>query len=84
MQMLGLKILRKKMNYTQKMIATELSMSREAISLYETGHRSPSVETLLKMSECLNVSVNFLITGKEFASKKDHIKNFPQSKEDNV
>lgn len=41
-------------------------MSREALSYYENGKRSPDVEMLVKLSQYFNVSVDYLITGKEF------------------
>ncbi len=69
MQMIGLKEIRKKKNLNQQKIALDLSISREAISYYENGKRSPSVETLVMLSNYFNVSIDYLITGKEFTKK---------------
>ena len=69
MQMIGLKEIRKKKNLNQHKIALDLSISREAISYYENGKRSPSVETLVLLSNYFNVSIDYLITGKEFTKK---------------
>ncbi len=69
MQMIGLKEIRKKKNLNQQKIALDLSISREAISYYENGKRSPSVETLVLLSNYFNVSIDYLITGKEFTKK---------------
>ena len=69
MEMLGLKEIRKKKNLNQQKIALDLSISREAISYYENGKRSPSVETLVLLSNYFNVSIDYLITGKEFTKK---------------
>lgn len=69
MQMIGLKEIRKKKNLSQQKIALDLSISREAISYYENGKRSPSVETLVMLSNYFNVSIDYLITGKEFTKK---------------
>ncbi len=69
MQMIGLKEIRKKKNLNQQKIALDLSISREAISYYENGKRSPSVEMLVILSNYFNVSIDYLITGKEFIKK---------------
>lgn len=67
--MIGLKEIRKKKNLNQQKIALDLSISREAISYYENGKRSPSVEMLVILSNYFNVSIDYLITGKEFIKK---------------
>ena len=69
MEMLGLKEIRKKKKLNQLKVAYDLSISREAISYYENGKRSPNLELLVKFSEYFNVSIDYLITGKEFKSK---------------
>ena len=69
MEMLGLKEIRKKKNLNQLKVALDLSISREALSLYENGKRNPSLEMLLTFSNYFNVSINYLITGKEFCKK---------------
>ena len=47
----------------------DLNISREALSYYENGKRSPDIQMLLRLSEYFNVSVDYLITGKEFKAK---------------
>lgn len=69
MEMLGLKEIRKKKKLNQLKVAYDLSISREAISYYENGKRSPNLEMLVKFSEYFNVSIDYLITGKEFKQK---------------
>ena len=69
MQLIGLKEIRKKKNYSQLKVAMDLSISREALSYYENGKRSPDVEMLLLLSNYFNVSIDYLITGKEFEKK---------------
>lgn len=66
MELIGLKKIRKLKKYSQLKVAMDLSMSREALSYYENGKRSPDVEMLVKLSQYFNVSVDYLITGKEF------------------
>ncbi|MGN0522250.1 MAG: helix-turn-helix domain-containing protein [Eubacterium sp.] len=67
--MIGLKKIRKQRQLNQQKVAMDLNISREALSHYENGKREPSLNMLLKMSEYFNVSINYLITGKEFIKK---------------
>ena len=66
MMLVGLRQIRKQKKYSQLKVAMDLSISREALSYYETGKRSPDVDMLVKLSRYFNVSVDFLIFGKEF------------------
>ena len=67
--MVGLKEIRKKKNLNQQKVALDLNISREALSHYENGKREPSLNMLVIMSKYFNVSVDYLITGKEFIKK---------------
>ena len=67
--MKGLREIRKIKGYSQLKVAMDLNISREALSYYETGKRSPDLDMLVKLSEYFNVSIDYLITGKEFAPK---------------
>ena len=69
MELVGLKLIRKQKKYSQLKVAMDLAISREALSHYENGKRSPDVEMLLKLSAYFNVSVDFLITGTEFCKQ---------------
>lgn len=66
---IGLKEIRKKRKLNQQKVAMDLNISREALSYYENGKREPSLSLLLKMSDYFNVSINYLISGKEFKKK---------------
>lgn len=67
--MIGLKEIRKKKKLNQLKVAMDLNISRESLSYYENGKREPSLALLVQMSEYFNVSINYLITGKEFQKK---------------
>lgn len=69
MEMKGLKEIRKKRNLSQLKVAMDLSISREALSYYENGRRSPDIQMLLLLSEYFGVSIDYLITGKEFVKR---------------
>ena len=66
MKLKGLKEIRKKKKITQLKVAMDLSISREVISYYENGKRSPDVDMLLTLSNYFNVSIDYLIKGEEF------------------
>lgn len=66
MKMIGLREIRKKKGLSQLKVAMDLSISREALSYYENGKRSPDIAMLVKMSAYFNASIDYLIRGKEF------------------
>ena len=68
--LIGMKMIRKRRGINQLKVAMDLSVSREALSHYETGKRSPDVDMLLRLSDYFDVSIDFLITGKEFRKKR--------------
>ena len=53
--------LREKKGLRQIDIANEIGMSRQAYCSYENGNRQPDFETLKKLSEYFEVSVDYLI-----------------------
>ena len=67
--MIGLKKIRKLKKLTQQKVALDLNVSRECLSYYENGKRQPSLELLVLMSNYFNVSIDYLITGKDFIKK---------------
>lgn len=67
--MIGLRKIRKLKNLNQQKVAIDLNISRESISYYESGKREPSLALLVQMSEYFNVSIDYLITGKDFEKK---------------
>ena len=67
--MRGLRKIRIKKGYTQLKVAMDLNISREALSYYENGKRSPDLQMLVLMSDYFDVSIDYLITGKEFSPK---------------
>ena len=67
--LIGLKIIRKQKKYSQLKVAMALNISREALSYYENGKRNPDLQLLRALSDYFNVSIDFLINGKEFTPK---------------
>lgn len=59
--MINLKKIREKRKITQIKLSTEIEVSQEAISAYESGKALPSVETLIKLAKYLNTSTDYLL-----------------------
>lgn len=60
---MNLKRLRKARGMSQKQAAKALGLSRTTYTKYENGVHDPSVETLVKMSEVFEVSVDMIVGG---------------------
>ena len=61
-----LKELRNEKGISQLKLAMDLSMNQNTISRYETEERQADYETLIKIADYFNVSIDYLITGKNF------------------
>ena len=64
--LIGLKLIRKQRKLSQLKVAMDLNISREALSHYENGKRSPDVQMLRDMSNYFGVSIDFLVNGKNY------------------
>ncbi len=68
-KLVGLIEIRKKKQYSQLKVAMDLNISRESLSYYENGKRNPDISILIKLSQYFDVSIDYLITGKEFKDR---------------
>lgn len=59
-----IKELRKKKGLTQEQLASELNVSRQAITKWESGEGSPDIENLKNIALFFHVSVDYLIGNK--------------------
>lgn len=57
----NIKNLRIKKGITQEELGNMLNKTKNNISQYETGKRTPDADTLLKLSEIFNVSIDMLL-----------------------
>ena len=64
--MLGERIasIRRARGLSQAELARRLKISASAMGMYEQGRREPSAQTLIALSRELQVSTDFLLTGK--------------------
>ena len=61
MNILRLKILRKKRRISQLKLAMDLNMNQNSISRYENGEREADYETLIRFADYFNVSIDYLL-----------------------
>jgi len=56
-----LALLRKQRKISQLKLASDLCMNQNTISRYETGEREADYETLIKIADYFNVSLDYLL-----------------------
>ncbi len=56
-----LKELRKKRGISQLRLAMELGMNQNSISRYESGEREADYQTLIRLADYFNVSIDYLL-----------------------
>lgn len=59
--MKNLKRVRKAKRVTQEMLSSLTGINRAILSLYETGHRSPTVLTAAKIAKALDCTIDDLV-----------------------
>jgi len=66
-----IKYMRTSNNMSQAQLAVKLNISPSTIGMYEQGRRTPDIETLICLAREFDVSLDFLLTGKEYTPMKD-------------
>lgn len=66
-----IKKLREEKNMTQDNLAEKMNVTRQAVSNWETGKTSPDIDTLFKLSQIFDVSMEEIIYGE----KQSRVKN---------
>ena len=69
-----IRLIRMEKGINQEQLAEQLHVTRQAVSNWETGKTQPDIETLTRIAEYFNVSVERLIYGKEITEESDKIK----------
>lgn len=64
--LVGMRQIRRARGLNQLKVAMDLSISREALSYYETGKRNPDIQMLLLLSDYFGKSIDYLIRGHEY------------------
>ena len=64
-----IKELRSKVGWTQAELADRSGFTPQTVSNWESGSREPDIDTLIKLSSLFNVSLDYLLSGKEQEEK---------------
>lgn len=73
----NLRLIRKERNITQEQLAEMLSVSRQAVSKWESGAGYPETEKLLIISKELNVSLDYLLLDNNVIQEKENTEEKP-------
>ena len=80
----NIKILREEKGISQSQLAERLFVTRQAVARWEKGNTRPDIETIGKLAEIFDVSVEYLVTGKENVKEvvveKEVVKEVPVEK----
>ena len=57
----NLKLLRKSKGYTQIAVQMKTGIEQALLSKFETGERIPPTETLLRLADFYNVSIDYIL-----------------------
>lgn len=55
--------LRTQAGISQQRLADDLNLSRRAISLLETGRRTPDIQSVLLLADYFQISLDYLVKG---------------------
>lgn len=66
-------MLRREKHLNQVGLALKLNVSQKMISAYENGTHQPSIDTLIKMSDIFNVSVDYIIENSDIRMPAESI-----------
>ena len=67
---------RKSMGLTQKDVAQSIHISQGQLSCIEAGKYMPPTYTLIELSRILQCSIDWILTGKEYAEENNMLKDF--------
>lgn len=66
-----LREVRKRNNLTQQELADRVGLTKTSISCYESGTRTPTLDTLIDLANELNVDVNYFLGTEEYMVASD-------------
>ena len=72
--MKNLKELRKQHNLSQQKLADILHVSQQSVYKYENGITSPDIETLVRMADYFNTSIDYLVEHTDIPHRIEPVK----------
>ncbi|USK61294.1 helix-turn-helix domain-containing protein [Peribacillus asahii] len=79
-----LKNLRNSRKFTQQYVADYLGVTRQAYAKYENGHSQPDADSLAKLAKFYDVSIDYLVTGKEQTNLDSKLPSFSEKEEKDI
>ena len=73
--MKNLKKLRKEHNLSQQKLADILHVSQQSVYKYENGITAPDIETLIRMADYFNTSIDYLVEHTDIPHKIEPVKD---------
>lgn len=73
--MKNLKTLRKQHNLSQQKLADILHISQQSVYKYENNITSPDIETLIRMADYFNTSIDYLLEYTDIAHKIEPVQS---------
>lgn len=61
--------------YTQKQLADRLNIDRSFLSRVEAGEKGCSVDLLIQLSDCFDVSLDYIVMGNGNVVNKEQVKS---------
>ena len=72
----NLKKLREEKGVTQKQLADVISVSQQSINKYENHNIEPDIESMVRIADFFNTSVDYLIGHSDVRHKIEHVRAY--------
>lgn len=80
--LINLKKLRQETGVSQKQLADNIGVSQQSINKYENHNIEPDIETLIRIADFFDTSVDFLVGHNDIREKIEHAKGFELNSEE--
>jgi len=78
----NLKVLREDANVTQKQLADAVGVSQQSINKYENHNIEPDIDTLIRIADYFNTSIDYLIGFSDIRRKTEAVKPYDLNQEE--
>lgn len=80
--LMNLKILRQEKHISQKALADAIGVSQQSINKYENHNIEPDIDTLIRMADYFNTSVDYLIGYSNIRHKIEAVQSYELNKKE--
>ena len=77
-----LKVLRERAGISQKLLAEHIGVSQQSINKYENHNIEPDIETLIRMAEFFETSVDYLVGHTEIERQIEEVHTYDLNREE--